>query len=50
MVQWHSQARIERSCREHLEIVDALAKRDVAALKALIARHIRQPDVVKKRV
>ena len=50
MVQWHSQARIERSCREHLEIVDALAKRDAAALKALIARHIRQPDVAKKRV
>jgi DNA-binding GntR family transcriptional regulator len=50
MVQWHSQARIERSCREHLEIVEALARRDVATLKALIARHIRQPDVAKKRV
>lgn len=50
MVQWHSQARIERSCREHLEIVDALARRDVPAMRALIARHIRQPDVAKKRV
>ncbi len=48
MVQWHSQARIERSCREHLEIVEALAKRDASTLKALIARHIRQPDVAKK--
>jgi DNA-binding GntR family transcriptional regulator len=50
MVQWHSQARIERSCREHMEIVEALAQRDIATLKALIARHIRQPDVAKKRV
>jgi DNA-binding GntR family transcriptional regulator len=50
MVQWHSQARIERSCREHMEIVEALAQRDIATLKALIARHIRQPDVAQKRV
>lgn len=40
--QWRSRARIEQSGREHLEIVDALAKRDGRRLKALIAAHILQ--------
>jgi DNA-binding GntR family transcriptional regulator len=44
IVQWHSQARIERSCQEHSLIVEALADRDVARLTKLISVHIRQPD------
>lgn len=44
IVQWRSQDRIERSCREHLAMVEALADRDTAKLKALIALHIRQPE------
>ena len=44
IVQWRSQARIERSSREHLLIVDALAKRDAGRLAELIALHIRQPE------
>jgi DNA-binding GntR family transcriptional regulator len=44
IVQWRSQDRIERSCREHLAMVEALAQRDTARLKALIALHIRQPE------
>ncbi len=48
IVQWRSQARIERSCQEHFEIVAALARRDTAKLKALIALHIRQPEEKKR--
>ena len=44
IVQWRSQARIEQSAREHEAIVEALARRDVARLKVLIATHIRQPQ------
>jgi DNA-binding GntR family transcriptional regulator len=42
IAQWHSQARIEQSAREHARMIDALAARDVARLKALVAAHIRQ--------
>jgi DNA-binding GntR family transcriptional regulator len=48
IVQWRSQDRIERSCQEHFQIVEALARRDAAKLKALIARHIRQPEDKKR--
>jgi DNA-binding GntR family transcriptional regulator len=48
IVQWRSQDRIERSCQEHSEIVEALARRDAAKLKALIVRHIRQPEDKKR--
>jgi DNA-binding GntR family transcriptional regulator len=44
IMQWQSQARIEQSAREHEAIVEALAKRDAARLKMLIANHIRQPQ------
>lgn len=44
IAQWHSQARIEQSAREHGEIVDALADRDVGKMSDLIAVHIRQPS------
>ena len=43
IAQWHSQARIEQSAREHALIVEALADRDVRKLTELIAAHIRQP-------
>ena len=43
IAQWHSQARIEQSAREHALIVEALADRDVRKLTELIAVHIRQP-------
>jgi DNA-binding GntR family transcriptional regulator len=49
IVQWHSQARIERSCREHAMMVDALADRNVHGLTKLFAVHIRQPDARKPR-
>ena len=45
IAQWHSQARIEQSAREHAQIVDALADRDVRKMTNLIAVHIRQPSV-----
>lgn len=44
IAQWHSQARIEQSAREHAQIVDALADRDVRKMTDLIAVHIRQPS------
>jgi DNA-binding GntR family transcriptional regulator len=43
IAQWHSQARIEQSAKEHALIVEALADRDVRKLTELIAVHIRQP-------
>jgi DNA-binding GntR family transcriptional regulator len=43
IAQWHSQARIEQSAKEHALIVDALAGRNVKKLTELIAVHIRQP-------
>jgi DNA-binding GntR family transcriptional regulator len=49
IVQWRSQARIERSCQEHSLIVEALAKRDVRRLTKLISVHIRQPESKKLR-
>jgi DNA-binding GntR family transcriptional regulator len=42
--QWRTRARIEQSAREHHAIVDALAARDAARLKELLALHIRQPN------
>lgn len=44
IAQWRSQARIERSCEEHFLMIDALAARDIARLKHLVAIHIRQPE------
>jgi len=44
IAQWHSQARIDQSAREHSLIVEALADRDVRKLTGLIAVHIRQPS------
>lgn len=48
IAQWRSQARIEQSCQEHLLMVEALARRDTAKLKALITLHIRQPETKKR--
>jgi DNA-binding GntR family transcriptional regulator len=42
--QWRTRARIEQSAREHHAMVAALAARDAAALKQLLALHIRQPE------
>jgi len=42
LVQWRSQARIERSDAEHRQMIDALEARDVPKLTRLIAAHIRQ--------
>jgi DNA-binding GntR family transcriptional regulator len=44
IAQWKSQERIEKSVREHFEMVDALEKRKAALLTELITRHIRQPE------
>lgn len=44
VVQWWTQARIERSAEEHFQIVDAIAARDAAELTRLIGLHILQPD------
>ena len=44
IAQWHSHARIEQSAREHAQIVDALADRDLRKMTDLIAVHIRQPS------
>lgn len=44
IMQWRSQARIERSAEEHFQMVDALGARDAALLRHLIALHIEQPD------
>jgi DNA-binding GntR family transcriptional regulator len=44
VVQWWTQARIEKSAREHFEMIDALEAGDGAALSRLIELHILQPD------
>ncbi|MFI5013931.1 MAG: GntR family transcriptional regulator [Hyphomicrobiales bacterium] len=44
--QWKTKARIERSAREHLEMLAALEARDAAGLRRLIALHIRQPEAL----
>jgi DNA-binding GntR family transcriptional regulator len=41
--QWRTRARIELSAREHHAMVEAIAARDAARLRELIAVHIRQP-------
>jgi DNA-binding GntR family transcriptional regulator len=41
--QWRTRARIEQSACEHHAMVDALAARDAAGLKQILALHIRQP-------
>ena len=40
--QWKTRARIEKSSREHFQMVDTVEARDLAGLKALIRAHIRQ--------
>nr|WP_319513264.1 GntR family transcriptional regulator [uncultured Cohaesibacter sp.] len=40
--QWSSYARIEQSGREHFDMVDALADKDVERLKTIIRAHIDQ--------
>ena len=40
--QWAVRADLDKSAAEHLEMVDAIAARDVAWLKRAIAAHIRQ--------
>ncbi|WP_245418255.1 GntR family transcriptional regulator [Cohaesibacter haloalkalitolerans] len=42
--QWSSYARIEKSGQEHFAMVDALADKDAARLKAVIRAHIAQSD------
>ncbi|MBZ6078062.1 GntR family transcriptional regulator [Microvirga puerhi] len=42
--QWSRRARVEQSAREHHAMVEALAARDAAWLKEIIALHIRQPQ------
>jgi DNA-binding GntR family transcriptional regulator len=44
LTQWTTRARIEQSAREHMEIVEALAARDLPRLKRLVAAHIRQAE------
>jgi DNA-binding GntR family transcriptional regulator len=43
IMQWSTQARIEQSAREHIEMVDALAQKDAKRLARCIGLHIRQP-------
>lgn len=42
LTQWKSFARLEKSAQEHFEMVDAIRRRDPAALKEVITRHINQ--------
>lgn len=42
--QWKTRSRIEQSSREHHEMVDALASRNIEDLKRVTIRHIRQAD------
>ncbi|WP_394892263.1 GntR family transcriptional regulator [Mesorhizobium sp. AaZ16] len=44
LTQWSTRARIEKSAREHMEIVEALAARDLPRLKLVVAAHIRQVE------
>lgn len=48
LMQWHNQARIEQSSSEHFAMVEALAARDAARLKALLSAHIRQPEPARQ--
>lgn len=40
--QWLTRARVEQSSREHFEMIEALAERDPARLRAVMTAHIRQ--------
>jgi DNA-binding GntR family transcriptional regulator len=42
--QWKTRSRIEQSSREHHEMIDALAARNVEDLKRVTISHIRQAD------
>lgn len=42
LTQWSTRARIEKSAREHMEMVEALDVRDLPRLKRVVAAHIRQ--------
>uniref|UniRef100_UPI003100AD47 GntR family transcriptional regulator n=1 Tax=Neorhizobium sp. EC2-8 TaxID=3129230 RepID=UPI003100AD47 len=42
VAQWNTRARIEKSAREHQEMVDLLERRKPDELKTLIENHIRQ--------
>lgn len=42
--QWKTRARIEQSSREHHQMVDALATRDIEELKRVTVRHIKQVE------
>lgn len=42
LTQWKSFARQEKSAQEHLEMIEAIRRRDPAALKEVITRHINQ--------
>lgn len=44
LTQWRTRARIEQSAREHMEMVEALAARDLPRLKRVVAAHIRQME------
>jgi DNA-binding GntR family transcriptional regulator len=44
LTQWTTRARIEQSAREHMEMVEALAARDLSRLKRVVAAHIRQAE------
>lgn len=41
---WSSHADLQRSARQHFEMVDALERRDADALAELIRRHIRRTE------
>ncbi|WP_238858105.1 GntR family transcriptional regulator [Faunimonas pinastri] len=41
--QWRSRARVAKSAREHHAMIEAIRRRDAAALKRVIELHIRQP-------
>ncbi|MEI4482482.1 MULTISPECIES: GntR family transcriptional regulator [unclassified Phyllobacterium] len=44
MSQWPDMARARKSAREHFEIIEAIARGDIADLKRLLSIHILQPD------
>ncbi|MGE4529463.1 MAG: GntR family transcriptional regulator [Rhodospirillaceae bacterium] len=42
LTQWKSFARLEKSAAEHFEMIEAIKRRDISALKACIERHLKQ--------
>jgi DNA-binding GntR family transcriptional regulator len=45
--QWRTRARIERSAREHHQMIEAVRKQDAVLLRHTISAHIRQSELIE---